>query len=776
MTYQPNVFIVAGLLSASYVDPTDIVGMQVSNRETNDYTNTHPILLAVSDIGYTMNNYLPNPTSITLTLDNQRGSLGFNRRFSDLLAHRSFVDQDIALYVYRLSLDVTSTEGQPRDTLFSGKIREIAVQESDGVSRVLIYCNSFPLSNRRFAFELDRNIITIPSESVGKYVPIVFGSSVEVAPIRTGSDGDSDVTYVWGSTLWTQFVNDGIQTYYARGRDGKNYRVTNAASITTDLLSHTGATTSTLTASEANEYACKINYTDLSDNYIVTKIYMTFTGSVGNAGIVAGTTHFAIYDRKPSRNRPRAAPIAQGSFDNSTYNTEWQTAADFTADAMLDEPVFLHGTKGYFISFSFRDLGTMVAKVPMFTTTSDLGMKWRTTQHAWGLLISFTSRAPKFKFRGLNLSGANTTPANAAYYDGLGYSTFIVLSPAASTGQEKPDTTKIEWLLEVNGIEDDGGGTLTGSAGTVLEQPNHIIKLLDYQWDGFGTSTWSATNKLDTTFFNATFATSYGSAAPYQRKIGGTSRGQGILSDLLTAICRNSASRLAPNTLGSLSLWAYGYRASAAFDIPQEHIRAIGVKVRAADTVINRVRFQYNRDYIVLATRFVSQNGTVVNFRSEMSSLSVDTINLGTSATTFAKLSTDSQSLFGLRYLFDDKYEMISDSTTANNVAHFLLSRHQYPEMVATFEVPLEPYRTIKNLDIIKFRSAEFPGKFGTSPVARDVTLGGTVIDPKLGEELIKAKTYRAQVEGVTIQNLTGRAPSIRIEARIIHEFSGDHT
>lgn len=776
MTYRPNLFVVATLHYANYRSPSTTGLIGVCNREAFGGQHLYPIIAEVSDLGYSMGNYIADPTSITLTIDNKRGGMGLDRRFSDLLIDYSFIDQVISISLYETFLDRISINGEPSTLLFTGKIREIAVQESDGLSRVLIYCNSFPLSNRRFAFELDRNAITIPSESVGKYVPLVLGSSVEIAPIRTGADGASDVTYVWGSTLWTQFVNDGIQAYYARGRDGRNYQVTNAASITTDLLSHTGATTSTLTASESNEYACKVNYTDLTDNYIITKIYMTFTGSVANAGIVAGTTHFAIYDRKPSRNRPRAAPIAQGSFDNSTYNTEWQTAADFTADAMLDEPVFLHGTKGYFISFSFRDLGTMTAKVPMFTTTSDLGMKWRTTQHAWGLLTSFTSRAPKFKFRGLNLAGANTTPSNAVYYDGLGYSTFTVTSPAASSGQEKPDTTNIEWLLEVNGIEDDGGGTLSGTPNLVLEQPDHIIKLLDYQWDGVGTSTWSATNKLDTTIFDDTFPTSFGASAPYQRKIAGTSKGQGVLVDLLTDICRNSACRLAPTRSGFLTLWAYGYRDTERFDIPQEHIRAVGFKIRGADTVINRVRFQYNRDYIVLATRFVSQNRTVINFRSEMSSVSIDTINLGTSGTTFAKLSTDSKSLFGQRYLYDDKYEMISDSTTANNVAHFLLSRYQYPETVATFDVPYLPYRGIKNLDIIKFRSAEFPGNSGSSPVARDITLGGTVIDPTLGEELVKAKTYRGQVESVTIQNVTGRSPSLRLEVRIIHDFSGDHT
>lgn len=782
MTSEQNNFVVATITLKALANPSDVISLSVSNRDIfNTGANSiFPILKEVSDVGYIMDTYKPNTTSITITLDNSPNSLGFQRRASDLLQRYTMIDQAITLNFYALDLTAEGTvEGdavEPATTIFTGKVREVNAQVSDLGGRLLIQCNALNLPTRRFGFEIDRAITTIPSESVGKTVPLVLGSSVEVAPIRLGSDGDPDVTYIWGTTLWSTFVNDGIQDYYARSRDDKMYKVTNAVSITTDLLNHTGATSSTLVAVEANEYAARINYTDLTDNYIVTKVYMTFVGSLGNVGIVAGTTHFAIYDRKPARNRPRAQPIAQGSFDNTTYTANWEATAEFTADAMLDEPVFLSGTKGYFISLSFRDLGAMVARVPMFTSTTSLGMKWRTTQHAWGLLPTFTDRAPKFKFRGLNLASANTTPSNSAYYDGLGYSTFTVLSPAASSGQEKPDSSKIEWILEVNGIKDDGGGTLTGSAGKVLVQPDEIFKLLDYKWDGFGTTTWSDENKIDVTTFSATYAAAYGASAAYKRDIGGASRGLGLYGDLLESVCRNSASRFGTGINGKLALWAWGTRVNPAFYIPPDYLNAISFKVRGADTVVNRARIQYNRDYLVLAVRYLSQNRTVINYRSEYNSQTVEMITHGRDATTFGKITKDSESLFGIRYLADDKYEMVQDSTTAVNLATYLLARHQFPEIIATFDLPLEPYLTMKLLDIINFKSAEFPAHYGTAAEQKPATLDGVVIYPGDGEPPVRAETYRGQVEGMTIQNVESSAPILRVDVRIVSPFGADPT
>lgn len=756
-------------------DPDTTETIKFTNRAiyNTDTTEYWPLITQISDIGVQMGNFTPANTNNSFQIDNTFGSFGWRRKFSDKLERYTAIDQDVVFY-YGTN-DPDDLDEPSWTQIYKAKIKNIQESINDRAHVLTFNLQNILIDRREIGHQIsntnrtDANIATLKESAVNKTVPLILGNNVQVKPIPAEA-GSNYTTFFYGSTYSSQFVNSGVQAYYIKDdRQDPDYQpVRMLASTTTDIAS---STPGILSGTGFQYRAYEIDYTPGTDNYIATSVLIKFYGT-GDPTFSGVSIMFAeIWTKNPASGLPETK-LARAETPKSAYNSDFQgTLNTFDVSFVFDNPVPLINQNGYFLAIGQTKDASEITSVFFghSNTNSEPLIRFQTNGSGddgesaqWNKTGSANAKPIYYKLRGI----AATTSAEAGgpYNDTNGFSYDLVttkIAAAAYTDQVLPNLEGLDLVFEVDGLKDNGSGTITGSASSIIEKPQHIFKLLNYEWDG---STWALnTDKWETSDVYSTWTLAF-STSFVSRVIGGRTEGRTLLQNLTEQILKNCAGRLALRNDGKLALWAWGTLSTDPTYIPQSDIYAISIKREGPESVINKLFCYYERIFtnpdvdLRLAQEAIQDYGSTLDWTLDSNSLAT-------------LLVEKSQELFGERILADNKFDWICDSTSMEHVATSYLSRYALPSVNVEIEVPFEKYGDLQLLESVKIQSINLPSYYGTWPDVTPFTYGGEELDWKLGHYTTKAKTYLAQIEGKKIKLNPNNIPSIVLNCELLFNY-----
>src|SRR5262249_29476378 len=124
------------------------------------------------------------------------------------------------------------------------------------------------------------------------FLPIVFGSSIQVKPVRISADGASQRLDAYATTLGTQFGTGGVQAWYAKDNLGAYRQISSAASTTTHLYGNNLAKNLGWTDPGTSNEMVR-GFTTSTSTYITTNGICIMSYAVASP---AGYVDYAIYD------------------------------------------------------------------------------------------------------------------------------------------------------------------------------------------------------------------------------------------------------------------------------------------------------------------------------------------------------------------------------------------------------------------------------------------------------------------------------------------------
>jgi hypothetical protein len=349
--------------------------------------------------------------------------------------------------------------------------------------------------------------------------------------------------------------------------------------------------------------------------------------------------------------------------------------------------------------------------------------------------------------------------------NGLCYSLFTVNQQAAASGQTLPDLTTLDWVVEVNGLTDDGSGTITGVADTLLDTAQNVLKLVSREWNG---SSFAASSDWDFSCYSGTYPLAFTSGSWVYRILSGATSGARYLEDFVSDVCKNSASRTAITVGGKIGFWAWGtYDTTPAATLGPEDCVVSNIRSLDPSYVVNEVKFGYQKNFIYFDQLRAASTGIAADY---LKSVYKNTAN----DTKTALLCGISETLYGKRILQDAIFDYLADDDSAELVAYHLIAAFAHPPLYCDVTVPYDDYKTIELLDTIKVTDPTLPSFFGSSYAARKPNSTGTAVDWFTGNVPVRAETYRLQIEGKSIQ-FGGQIPTITWTCRLLLN-SGDLT
>lgn len=723
----------------------------LSNRPMElDGQPFYKLLLGVSSLGSEMGNFLPQSSTGTLTVDNTRGSLGFERRFSDLFERNTIINQPISVYAATSADEMGPASGT---LIYKAKV---AAWRIDPVANTLtISIDSMTIDKRIVTRAIDLTTFTdAPQGSVGQSLPIVFGSDVEVKPVQL----DSLAAPNWGyaTCLHPTFVNGGVQNYYTKDDRGVY-----------GVISNPAATTTALYGPGVDPAGSAYAWTDLrrqgspiapgANGYIITTgwIVCCGAGSAQTFGNDKITIELDRIDHFSLSSGIQGTKIAGAEVLKSTYQASFDGAASaFYVYFSFDKPVYLN--KDYYYRFS---IGQSVED------TNDYVFWWfnpaSSTQQfklpgsdSWYYKVA-TDQQIAYALYGVRIDDSPSGTAGLRDKNGLGVSYFTLSQRAAGTGQTNPDLTVLDFIVSIDGLLDDSSGTITSSASSVIANPVHALRLLDWRWNG--STAWVA-GDVSTTKYSATHA-----LTGYSRTIGGHTDGETWLETALEEICYNHAIRIALNNAATTYLGAYTWGTNIAISATfhQDNCDIISIDQAGVSTIINQADLFFDRKLSTLTIEKVVSETSLKSFAQDLHWYD----GANGEATFLAHLS---KTLYGSRILQNNKFDWIADSTTAQTLCQFFLKKFSLPHTYVTLECDLMDNLARDLFDVVTIIHPDLPAYFGTSPAAKCATYAGTEAPPTPKTDLVRAQPYRAQVEGRETDLNLGGIPRLRLTCLLL--------
>jgi len=745
----------------------------VSNLALRDSPEIRPILTQIPSVGSFLDTYLPQQTRSNLSIDNSPGSFGFERRFSDLLTRFTIINQTVKVYLKYLTSEETSYTPDSGDLIWrSTAISYIETHGED--ARVDIQLSSEQLNRDVLNYQLNTNYIDssilgsgCPPEAIGRYLPIVFGSSVDVKPISvtTPIDSDDDVHFLYATTFESQFPVEGINDLYVKYEDSY-YPVDSAAGTTTRLFDTRSGTIATIIT--GNDETPRARYLSTSGlNYILVQAEAIFTAGVSGA---EGELRMEIW-ALGINGLPKTL-IGTASRDKTDFT--WGSG-NVTVPFVFDRPVPLVDPGGVYIAYVSQ---TSINSTSPLDLTHDNALSgepslFRSEDGTWGFHY-FNQKPFASAFYGVVISdepdGATSLDPNT----GLSAAYFTLSQKTALTGLESPDLRSLDMVANIDGIIDGafGGGTITGVNATLLEAPLHIAKLLDHEFDG---AAW-VTGDFDFTKYSTSHSgTIDGATAPYQRVLSGRIEGPATRDFIFSEVCRNSACRVVSfaGSSKSLGIYAWGKNVASTRTIDEEDCRVRRVEVRGSDSVANWLTIRYSANLRYL---------TPLDFITAQQSRDLYGIKqLFVNCPEFAALGNEmlgvSNSLFGRRDNANPDYRLLNADASVALMLKYLAARYAIPDVYVTVEIlDLNKYRALDMLDVVTISSPVLGSFFGTSSDADYPQHDGEVVDLVPGEYWRRAEFVRMQIEGREIFFTENSPPWLRLLCRVLNNYPKDPT
>lgn len=711
-----------------------------------------PTLKTVGNIGTSMGDYLPSTSSSSLTIDNSHGSIGFERKFSDLFDRYTIINQQVLIYVAASSIGAFSSGDY--ELRWAGTVKRTRQRGDD----LVIDIAGRGIQDRVVNTLVSREVFatgdtTYVDRAAGQALPIVIGSNVQVKPILISAYATSQADYVYATNLRT-YACEGVQSIFVKGHDGEYYEVQSAPTYNTDLFgSSYNAGKSNAAWSANTEYAHRFQIPD--PGYIA---YSAHVYVYKAAGVAAGDIEIAIqtddYLQQGSSANWGRAPgtvIARGNYQLDQLNA---AAGAYKVQVAFDKHAVLQPGQNWFLTYRLKNDTTgrigvyydaAITEAQFYKTTD--GTLWMEDAAAnrryWGVNA--------IEIADYNAYGSPSD--NVAGWFQLFQSTMF---------NEVPNLTTLDFILEVNGLCDDSSGTITGTPNQLIESPQHAVELLTKQFNGttytggqFGTehsATWGQVNS---------------SSSQYYRKLAYKTAGTTKLTQLLEQICRGTASRITmhPNASTPLGYWAWGSKQDVVDDISQDDCEVLNVEILGTETIVNTVEMFY-------AEKLTPLDYVTGNALGEFKSYSARFSSTEEAAAAFDlcdRITSVSRDIFGDMKLQNQTFPMIGDSTSAQNVGISLVARNTFPSVFVDIEGPFERFKARKILDKVRFTHPEVPAFFGTTPKASKAVYltNGVEVDLSTGFHWARANTVEAIVEALQIVYDSENTPRIRMSLKI---------
>lgn len=722
-----------------------------------------PILKDVRGIGTRLGEILPFTQTGSIILDNSPGNIGLQRRFADLLERWVLIDQPIAVSSAASAHNVSAIPTFAVD--FQGIVSGYTVNaESQEISLTIV---SAPLQVQERTMLIDsERYPDAPSESVGRYVPLVFGAAVEVRPLRITANNSWPMSLLYATNFSSDFQNGGAILYLCRGRNGAYDFITSATAVDTAEFTDGGAYNSTNVALTYGKLAFQV-WDNATDD---PKLTYGFTLNVVKAvGARAGTIRAELYPVDPTTTKPAASPVAIAEFDKANLTTgagRYDIAMRWDRIAFLGES---ESTK-FFIALSQDDVGGAGANDVSYGQsnigTVALWYSGTTNEYIWQ---SFTADEPPL----WGLMCCQITDNIETTNDASGFraSYMSLVAPTAAASQTDPDPTLLDLIVGVNGLEDNAGGDVTGSVGARIEVAPYICQLMDYAWDGFG---WAALGDFDGTLYGTSWDSFTNSANLNYREIDGRFEGRTFAADVIERVCEQSACRVGKrmNTPGSgqWGVWAWGGASAAASTVlTDENSRILNWTQRGVETIVNNINFRYYKAARDLGSSLNSISGDQAWYGLALKK----DYTTDAESESLARLST---LIYGNRTHKITGYDLLQMSKSAGIIARFLMATFAYPHVFTEIAVPFFENRTLELFDIVEILHPDLPGYFGTATKSQSVEYDGTEVDLLNGLYLKRAQRYRGQIEGKQIDYSSGRAPQLILSCRVLTNYPNDPT
>ncbi len=773
----------------SLIDGSTTKTVKLSNRpiidETDGATVYFPILKAINNIGSQAGDYIPSAVRGTVVLDNSPSSFGYERRFSDLLERYTILGQPVAIYSAHTAIDDTTINAEfALDWTTTGLTWEIR-----GNDLVLTVAEQ-SLSNLVLTRQIDATSWpSAPAQSIGKYLPIVFGDSIPVKPTMVTAEADVAPYFAYATNLGSGYGSGvftvggasstgGVASFLAKDHLGIYQTITSPATVSTALFQNTASAGSSGGLSIA-DYAWGIGTSAPGSTCYVLRGGKVQLAGNSVAGTVSGQIQFKLVEAfSATIGSPNdATVIAAAVIDKADYAASFNGAGNFYVEFSFSKPAVTRPSVQYFLVMSSGNdtIGAASQVNVRANTTGGTGFWTRshtTTGSSWVLTSSVYAVVAEFYGVTFNDSALVST----LDVSGIGFAQFGLDQKSAATGQTNPDISKLDLMVLVNGLCDDSAGTITGVASARIRSPQHVIKTLDLQPNG---TTWSTTGaKIDVTRFTTTLGnvgetSSSSTTKGYPRQIGGYLEGRVTAAEMMREVCRNSGFRIARYNGSSrpFTMWAWGETQQSVATITDEDSKLINCRQLGAETVINRTILAYNKDLRYSDVVTSAGQGTLRNYAS---TLTAD----GASATYGNAASNLSISLFGRNELASNTFDLISTnlSNFAAAMVQYYLRVYPFPFVYAELEVPLFKYRTLEIMDVIEIVHPGLPAYYGSSSNARLPYYNGAVTDLLAGQYWKRGKRYRAQIEGRVLNYNIGGFPTMRLNCRLLLNFPIDPT
>lgn len=650
----------------------------------------YPILDKVSGLGqdFGSGQVLPQNRVGSVTLSNTRGSITHDTRLGDLSDFYAFLGASVSIYSFQKPSGMVG-DSEDLASEFSGEVVSFSINpQSSTISLSVQGGLRAPVTLQT---RVDKKAFpAAPDRSVGQYLPLIFGQTEVTALKIEALKVDSSALmaeYAFATTVGTTFQIDDVEEVYVEA-GGEYRRVDGAADYSSSVIEKSPTSTVTLLGTNTDTYI-EIDYSNSSDNYVVTHARLSLKGtSTFYTGSVGGTVGAAIVRTPSSSDYPNgdSEVVAAGSVEKDP-GLDWKNdGVDFTVDIPLSRPAVLYGGGAYWLkinnndednSVKFirpRDLSSGTHQVVIFERDSN-----ETTIYPTSSSYSYALFAAEFEVDvGSSLNVAK----------------FRTRHMGVDVDSDCPGMDNLKIILGVSGLLDDGSGTVTGTADKQIETPDDVIRFLWYLSHG------NSLADLDTSRVSEVALI----------ELDGASQGGITARDLMAEVARHAGMALFPLRSGKTAVWGYPSSQSSVVTITENDCNLLSIQSSGLSEIVNEALIAYDRTALPLPVEDIEAG----NPQNYLKTLDANPDSDGA----FPEILERSQSLYGERPLSQgfQNLSLIADDGAASHYVTVIFEQKSFEKTQVSIQVPfwLRELRTVELFDLLRLSHIDLPFVEGT--------------------------------------------------------------
>ncbi|NDD53291.1 hypothetical protein EBZ39_05365 [bacterium] len=449
-----------------------------SDRET--YV---PILQSIGEVTLSAGEILPSVSGSSVVINDERGSFGADRRFSDILERFTIIDQDLNIYVGQSDTETDAPTSWTK--IGGGTVKSWSKALSGNTPTMTVQFEPFKIADNVMNLEVSRDIIgmeSAPQASLGKALPIVFNkvnSSLstpldrypQVVPTRISADGASTAKYALTTQMY-ELTRARIQpNLYAKKAWEESGEVWANISFTTTAPDYTTPLVGTyygLTNQIAKAHKLpEITATNNETGFIVTGVEIKMKGQSSTPSRQSSVNLVASILLVEKGTFIVVKQLAKGSAYMRNYDSSNNTGATFSVNICFDAPIIVELTSArtydFYLAIESTGAAANDAEIQKYNTSVQVLTKpTGGGSSEWNIGGTESLMAHKLRIVAITSNSHESTYTK----DGFTYSSLTMTQPSVDTGQSNPglDSLQIVGLVEGFCKFYSDGGTTSGTA------------------------------------------------------------------------------------------------------------------------------------------------------------------------------------------------------------------------------------------------------------------------------------------------------------------------